>query len=599
MGVSTLAALRRRFPFYWIAWAALSLAAAPSQAATFVVNVTADTPDAATGNGICADTNGNCSLRAAVQEANALAGDDTIVLSAATYPLTGAAGDDLALSGDLDITGNLTINGSTTAGTVIDGSSVDRVLDVGPAGGGVNVTISNLTVRNGSAPGESGGGIRNNGTLSLNNVTVTTSSSGINGGGLLNLGTLTLTNTTVSNNTASAAGGGIYNGSGTLTINASTVSGNNANGAGGDGGGIFNASTATAALTNATVSGNTANDAGGGVLNSSGATVTMTNVTLSGNAAVVGGGVSNSGTATLTNSIVANSAGANCSGAITGSNNLDSGNTCGFTISNQNPLLAALASNGGTTQTHALSVGSPAIDAGSLCPPPATDQRGVVRPFGGACDIGAFEFTPGVDLRIIKTDGDDCADLDDVLTYTITVSNAGAQDATGVTVSDVLPGGVTFISVTPSSGSCVFSNGTVTCSLGTITGGNSVNITLSVSADEVQKVVNTATVTLNELDPNLADNTSTDETRINCSDCFIATAAYGSPLSEKVKILRAFRDRYLLTNAAGRQLVRLYYRYSPAVAARIRDNDTLRAVVRVALEPLLWLARLALSKDEG
>src|SRR5438093_4430358 len=101
VSVITKAPWRLRF-CRLIAWAALSFVAAASHAATFVVNTTADTADAVPGDGICADSGGACSLRAAIQEANALAGPDAIVLSAATYVLSGAAGDDSALSGDLD-----------------------------------------------------------------------------------------------------------------------------------------------------------------------------------------------------------------------------------------------------------------------------------------------------------------------------------------------------------------------------------------------------------------------------------------------------------------------------------------------------------------
>src|SRR5437016_10621221 len=307
MSVCALTKAPWRFPLCrLIAWAALSLVAAPGHAVTFVVNTIADTADAVPGDGICADSGNAYSLRAAVQEANALAGPDTIQLGAATYVLSGAAGDDLAVSGDLDITGDLTLTGAGTASTIIDGGGVDRVLDIDPSGAGVSVTIANLTVRGGgsnNAPAQAGGGIRNRGTLSLSNVTLAANSAGINGGGLLNFGTLTLTNTTVSGNTAGTDGGGIYNSSGTLTITASTLSGNSANSAGRNGGGIFNASAAT--LTNVTVSGNSANSGGGGVFNSGG-TATLLNVTLGENSAPIGGGISNpAGTVTLTNTLVA------------------------------------------------------------------------------------------------------------------------------------------------------------------------------------------------------------------------------------------------------------------------------------------------------
>jgi hypothetical protein len=74
--------------------------------------------------------------------------------------------------------------------------------------------------------------------------------------------------------------------------------------------------------------------------------------------------------------------------------------------------------------------------------------------------------------------------------------------------------------------------------------------------------------------------------------CFIATAAYGSDMAPEVELLRAFRDRHLMTNAPGRAFVAFYYRYSPALAEAIRPHDGVRAVVRAALWPLVGALKL-------
>ena len=242
-------------------------------AANFTVNSTADAVDSNPGNGICADSSGNCTLRAAIMEANALAGADTITLPAGTYVLTiPGVNENAAAQGDLDITADLTINGAGATTTIVDGNGTglfDRVFDI-LAG---TVTISNVAIRGGnhifggSGGDGGGGGISNSGTLTLNGSTVSGNNvagggNNDNGGGILNKAgaTATVNNSTVSGNalTGFRFGGGIAN-FGTIALNSSTVSGNTTNGSGG---GISNAGSLT--LSNSTISGNGASCGGAG-----------------------------------------------------------------------------------------------------------------------------------------------------------------------------------------------------------------------------------------------------------------------------------------------------------------------------------------------
>ncbi len=298
----------------------------------------------------------------------------------------------------LNIGKAMTIVGAGAGNTKIDGNMNNQPVKVAA---GVSVTIQSLTIQNGKA--DSGGGIDNAGTLSLSDVVVSgNKATAGNGGGIVNRAgaALNLHNVTISGNSATS-GGGIANDAGGSTVSgdSSTISGNTVT----DIGGAMINRNGKITLTNSTISGNkiimngAPAGAGAGIDSFTNATVLATNVTFAGNASSIGtDGVSTDGGFTLKNSVVADG----CAGkVISGDYNI--GGTmalpCGFTgphdQPNVNPLLAPLADNGGPTQTHALMPGSPAIDKGgtSANQCPTTDQRGVARPQGAACDIGAFE----------------------------------------------------------------------------------------------------------------------------------------------------------------------------------------------------------------
>lgn len=566
----------------------LCVLAALVQAATFTVNDTGDTIDNNIGNGTCADSANRCTLRAAIQEANALAGTDTINLPAGTFTLSiSGAGEEVAATGDLDVTGSLTITGAGARSTILDGGALDRVLDVDPAVTGITVSISSLAIRNGSVTGSPGGGVRNAAP------------------------SLTLTDCVLSGSSTSVNGGGISN-SGTLVINRCTINGNSA---GGDGAGLQNTGTAT--LTNVTLTGNTGTGTtskGGGLSNGAG-TATLTHVTIANNSAASspstnGGGINNTGTTSLKGVLLSGNTPANCAGGVTSNgHNLDSSNTCAFAatgdLSNTSASLGTFGDHGGPMDTYDLLAGSAAIDAADNGACPATDQRGIVRPVDGnadasaICDIGAYEATEPADLAVSVSDGTDCVDEDDALAYSIVVTNNGPGAASNVTLTNVLRDGTGFVSA---SAPCTFANNTLTCAIGTLAANASVAFTLNARADTVQLITSTATITASEADSNAANNTAEDSTRVNC-DCAIATAAHGSPLAADVETLRVFRDRYLMTNAAGRAFVKWYYRSSPPVADFIRRHDWARAATQVALAPMTafakWLTRATPPSPSG
>ena len=316
------------------------------------------------------------------------------------------------LSGPLTLGKNVTIDGSAAPGLTISGNNSDRVFIVNA---GTTATIKHVTVKNGFGF-QLAGGILNNGSLTLDHVAVTQNTMATNagdfwqgGGGIYNGNgaTLNLVDSSVTNNQAGWSGGGVYSFfNTTTTIVRSTISGNVSNDVGG---GIRSLGNMT--ITNTTISGNRSTGWHGGAIFQTDGNITITNSTIANNIGpdwapstlFIGQcGGSFVPTLTLTNSIITGNqwyacerfASGTAANVVSGGNNLIQDGSCSPLASDligANAQLSPLASNGGPTQTHALSSGSAAIDAANdtLCP--ATDQRGVTRPQGTQCDIGAYE----------------------------------------------------------------------------------------------------------------------------------------------------------------------------------------------------------------
>jgi len=369
---------------------------------------------------------------------------DTIIVAEGTY----AEEYDVINDRNLYINKSVVLRGAGPGNTIVDGNGDGTAVIVNAD----LVTIEGMTITNGNNPPPyvedpsrpRGGGVyNNNATLAIIDCVIT----GNIGGGIYNReGGLVVTNSTISDNTQA---GGVWSLLGVVQINNSTITGNTAahgggirmdgedssltvsnstisgNEAMGVGGGI--GLDGTALISNSTISDNMAGDFGGGMWTEVGSFV-MTNSTISGNSARVGGGIYKAwfglwegsitinhntiteNTApegggginnpdweiTISASIVAHNGETNCGGnLISGGNNLDSSDTCSFgaagDLANTDPILGPLANNGGGTFTHALLPDSPAIDAMYHLECPASDQRGVERPQGADCDIGAFE----------------------------------------------------------------------------------------------------------------------------------------------------------------------------------------------------------------
>ena len=329
---------------------------------TFVVYSDADMPDGVPGDGICATPTGECTLRAAVMEANADPDLELIVLEPSTYELTLAgSGEDAGLTGDLDVRTSLRVRGN---GAKIDGVGLDRVLDLHDGA----VRLDRVTIMGGSVAGD-GGGVRNGATgfSMFESALVGNQASGA-GGGLFNLTEAALMNVSVLSNTAS------FN----------------------SGGGLANSSTGHLVVFGATVTGNQAGGSGGALASLG---IGTTNSLRVGNSVVAENGTRGDGAPT-------SCAGSPAAGVVSTvdslGHNVEDGFSCRFAstgdreVDPEELLLSPIIDEPGRAPFRRPLPGSRMLDAipfGDRCPV-GPDQRGGPRGLGAACDVGAIEAAP-------------------------------------------------------------------------------------------------------------------------------------------------------------------------------------------------------------
>ena len=368
-------------------------------------------------------------------------GDRTLsfVLPSGVAVYGGFAGTE-SMRSQRDLTANITIlSGDISVSNV----SLDNSYHVVDAGGADSTSVLDgftitLGHADGSDPDNYGGGMYNHyGSPVLANLIFSDNYASTGGGGMYNVSTFPapeLTNVTFDNNSAGTFGGGMYNTSSSPTLTDVTFNGNHSSLSGGGMTNSVNAPT----LTNVTFYNNSA-ATNGGAMSDTLSSPSMTNVTFSGNSAgTLGGGmyntsssnpviydgifwddgteiyVSGDSTLTVTDSII--------------QGGCPTGGSCTNVI-DSDPLLGLLQDNGGETETMALGPGSPAIDAGgvnSTCA--ADDQRGISRPQGSTCDIGAFEVKILIVTKTADTDDGTCD------------SDCSLREA----INDADPGTVTF-----------------------------------------------------------------------------------------------------------------------------------------------------------
>jgi len=514
-------------------------------------------PDEGTGQ-VNNDRNSAYALTAGVSIYGGFTGIETLLSQRNSNPATNntiLSGDIDQVAGNANNAYHVvTVAGALTDVFILDGFTVTNGNDsIGAGGAAVHITDSSPTLRNliitNNASSANGGGlfVTSNATVRtsysapvIDNVTFSNNTAARGGGMYLQNGNPVLTSVTFTGNSATGGAGGGIN-SQTLNIPGDEYSipvltdvvftGNTATGGGGmfvtnsnavlnrvlfdsntatrRGGGML-IEIASPSLTNVTFYGNISTETagaaprgGGAIMNVTG-NPTINNATFSGNNSLTVGGdaIRN---ATTSNPVIRNSIfwgdvndeiTSDGTGSTTISDSVVQGGFVGGTnIITTNPLLSALANNGGYTQTMAIGVGSSAIDTGNNATCASVDQRNVARPIGTACDIGAYEFQGATTLTVSAATG----------TYGGTVNlsatlDSGGTGVSGRTVSFTLNGTSVGSAVTNGSGVATLNNVSLAgINAGTYLGGIGSGVGASFAGDGTYNASSgTATLTVNK-----------------------------------------------------------------------------------------------------
>lgn len=335
----------------------------------------------------------------------------TDLVNAINSANTNGQADIINLTANIGLTSALpTLASDSGNSTTINGGgfSVSRTsgsFRIFTVGGGAVVFLNNMMISNGNT-GANGGGILNQGTLTVTNCTLSGNRAASGGAARNEGGTLSLTDCTLSGNVGVTGGGALMANGGTTTAFNCTMVGNQETDTGaGSGGGVSHINSGNVFLTNCTITGNSSasiHGAGGISIILGSGSINLANCTITSNTTSgPGGGIRNFvGSLNLRNTIVFGNTGStpdidgfvsfaanNLVGSLSGTSGITAG--VNGNIVGSDPVLGPLASNGGPTQTQAIGCASPARDAGTTVGTPTTDQRGVTR--DTTPDIGAFE----------------------------------------------------------------------------------------------------------------------------------------------------------------------------------------------------------------